>query len=215
MELSTETARAVVIVAHPDDETLWAGGVILARPRWDWFVLSLCRGSDTDRAPRFRRALERLGADGVLADLDDGPEQTPLAAETVQATIRRHLPRRIVDVILTHGPRGEYTRHRRHEETCRAAAQLWAAGAIDTRALWMFAFEDGGRGDLPRAAPDASRIERLPDRLWQAKYELITSVYGFSPESWEARSTPRCEAFWCFDRPQDALEWIRQNGVEE
>ncbi|MBU4196103.1 MAG: PIG-L family deacetylase [Alphaproteobacteria bacterium] len=169
VELSTRTARAVVIVAHPDDETLWAGGVILARPHWNWFVLSMCRGSDTDRAPRFRRALERLGADGVLADLDDGSEQTPLAADTVQATMRRHLPWPIVDVILTHGPRGEYTRHRRHEETCRAAVQLWAAGAIDARSLWMFAYEDGGRSYLPRAVPDASRIEQLPDRLWQAK----------------------------------------------
>ena len=33
------------------------------------------------------------------------------------------------DLILTHGPRGEYTRHRRHEETCRAVVGLWADGA--------------------------------------------------------------------------------------
>jgi len=215
VEPSTETASAVVIVAHPDDETLWAGGLILARPNWDWFVLSLCRGSDTDRAPKFRRALERLGARGAIADLDDGPEQTPLPAETAQATIRRHLPRRAVDVILTHGPQGEYTRHRRHEETCRAVARLWADGAIDATSLWMFAFGDGGRAYLPRAVPDASHVERLPDRVWQAKYELVTGVYGFAPESWEARVTPRSEAFWCFDRSEDALEWIQQNGVEE
>jgi LmbE family N-acetylglucosaminyl deacetylase len=208
-------ASAVVIVAHPDDETLWSGGLMLARPNWDWFVLSLCRGSDADRAPRFRRALDRLGARGTIADLDDGPDQTPLAAEVVQSTIRRHLPRRTADLLFTHGPRGEYTRHRRHEETCRAVVQLWVEGAIDAKSLWMFAFEDGGRAHLPRAVPEADWVEQLPEQLWQAKYELVTGVYGFAPESWEARATPRSEAFWCYDRPRDALAWVQQNGVEE
>jgi LmbE family N-acetylglucosaminyl deacetylase len=42
-----------VIVAHPDDETLWAGGTILSHPSWQWFIVCLCRGSDKDRAPKF------------------------------------------------------------------------------------------------------------------------------------------------------------------
>jgi len=215
VERGTDVGGAVVIVAHPDDETLWAGGTMLTRPQWDWFVMALCRGSDTDRAPRFRRALERLGADGVLADLDDGPDQAPLADESLRSTIRDHLPQRRFNVILTHGPRGEYTRHRRHEETCRAVAALWAAGEIEAPALWMFAFEDGGGDYLPQPQPDASRVERLSGDVWQAKHAMITGVYGFAPESWEARTTPRSEAFWCFDRPQDALEWIQRNGVDE
>jgi len=214
VKLPTQTASAFVIVAHPDDEVLWCGGVMLARRHWDWFVLSLCRASDVDRAPRFRRVLERLGARGAIADLDDGPDQTPLTLEMVQAAIRDHLPGRSADVILTHGPRGEYTRHRRHEETCRAVAQLWADGAIDAASLWMFAYEDGGRAYLPRVVSDASSVERLADRVWQTKYDLITGEYGFSPESWEARVTPRTEAFWCFDNRRDALAWIQKNGVE-
>ena len=41
-----------VIVAHPDDETLWAGGTILSHPSWQWFIVCLCRGSDKDRGLR-------------------------------------------------------------------------------------------------------------------------------------------------------------------
>ena len=48
-----EKPRSVaVIVAHPDDETLWAGGMILAHPLWDWLIVCLCRSSDTERAPQ-------------------------------------------------------------------------------------------------------------------------------------------------------------------
>jgi hypothetical protein len=35
--------KAAIIVAHPDDETIWSGGLILKKPEWQWTVLSLCR----------------------------------------------------------------------------------------------------------------------------------------------------------------------------
>jgi LmbE family N-acetylglucosaminyl deacetylase len=50
-ELKSKTVA--VIVAHPDDETLWAGGTILSHPTWNCFIISLCSGSDPDRNPGF------------------------------------------------------------------------------------------------------------------------------------------------------------------
>ena len=35
--------KAAVIVAHPDDETLWAGGTILMHPETKWTIIALCR----------------------------------------------------------------------------------------------------------------------------------------------------------------------------
>ena len=54
-----------------------------------------------------------------MADLDDGPDQKPLKQTEVQKTILNTLPERNFDIILTHSPKGEYTRHLRHEETSR------------------------------------------------------------------------------------------------
>jgi hypothetical protein len=183
--------------------------MILAHPEWSWFVAGLCRASDPDRAPKFFRALARLRAAGALADLDDGPGQTALPDEVVQQTILNLLPGaqnagttafRGFDLILTHGPCGEYTRHRRHEETSRAVTTLWQTGRLAATALWLFAFEDGGRTYLPRPDRRAHLTNILPPALWQQKYALVTGVYGFAPDSWEARATPRAEGFWFFDR---------------
>lgn len=198
--------RAAVVVAHPDDETLWCGGYILAHPEYDWRVVTLCRASDPDRAPKFRRVLEQLGAVGEMADLDDEPDQVPLPMEQVQETIARLLAGNSYSLTLTHGPRGEYTQHRRHEECCHGVVELWQSGRICTDRLWSFAYEDGGRAYLPQVRSDADRRDVLTEKLWLEKRRLITDVYGYGIDSWEARTTPREEGFWCFDSAQAAAK---------
>jgi LmbE family N-acetylglucosaminyl deacetylase len=187
--------RVAVIVAHPDDEVLWCGGLLLDRPRWTVFVACLTRGSDPDRAPRFRRVLERLGAQGAMGDLDDGPEQRPLPADQVQALTLSLLPRRSFDLVLTHSTRGEYTRHRRHEEIAEAVCALCGNGTLGTGRLWSFAYEDGGGAYLPRAQPDPWLRLDLPDPIWEEKLRLLRDVYNYPETSWEVRTTPRSEAF--------------------
>ena len=204
--------RVAVIVAHPDDETLWTGGMILSHPEWDCFVACLCRGSDMDRAPRFFQALQRLGASGNIADLDDGSEQVPLPSTSVEEAVLELLPMVHFDVVFTHGPKGEYTRHRRHEETSRAVAALWQTGRIFSNALWLFAYDDRGGSRLPRPSLDAHLIERLSGETWQMKHSIITEVYGFGAESFEARTTPRVEAFWWFDSVERMREWMNSRG---
>ena len=207
--------RAAVIVAHPDDEVLWAGGAILLRPHWSWHVISLCRSDDADRAPRFRCVAAQLGAVSSMGSLDDGSDQRPLDDATVRQMIVSLLPAVQYDLILTHGPRGEYTRHRRHEETCRAVVGLWADGALSADGIWLFAFEDGSGEYMPRAQPEATIQETFGDNIWLQKYQLITEVYGFAADDWEARATPRSEAFWGFDDPNAAQRWIEPKRIPE
>ena len=109
--------KCAVVVAHPDDETLWAGGTILMHPECEWTVVTLCRKSDPDRAPKFFRAIEKLNATGAMGDLDDGPEQRPLTSRQVQHEILQNLPSNRYDLIITHGLNGEYTRHLRHGDS--------------------------------------------------------------------------------------------------
>ncbi len=196
--------RAAVVVAHPDDETLWCGGYILSHPKFDWRIVTLCRASDSDRAPKFLRVLEQLGAAGEMADMDDEPEQVPLPIEQIRETIVHLLAGNSYSLILTHGPKGEYTRHRRHEECCRGVVELWQSGSIATNRLWLFAYEDGRYAYLPRVRDDADRRETLAENVWLEKRRLITNVYGYVIDSWEARTIPREEGFWCFDSAQAA-----------
>jgi len=195
-----ETCRVAVIVAHPDDETLWAGGLLLSHPEWSTYIVSLCRGKDPDRAPKFFKVLEHLNARGGMGDLDDGPDQLPLPINMVRDAILSLLPVRDYDILLTHAADGEYTRHLRHEEVSQAVWDLWRDGSLRAGKLWQFAYEDGGGAFLPRPRSDACFQLPLTDARWARKYRIITEVYGFAPASWEARGVTRAEAFRCFSK---------------
>jgi len=192
--------KCAVIVAHPDDETLWAGGTILMHPESVWTVVALCRKSDPNRAPKFFRALDELSAVGAMGNLNDGPEQSPLDSQEVRDTILELLPSDRFDLIITHGLWGEYTRHLRHEETGKAVMNLWERERLSAQEIWRFAYEDSGGKYLPRTVQDADIYVRLPEEIWQRKHNIITEIYGFSPDSFEAKTTPRQEAFWRFRR---------------
>lgn len=206
-----EKSRAVaVIVAHPDDETLWAGGTILCQPLWNWFIVSLCRGSDKDRAPKFLKTLQLLGANGIMGDLDDGPEQNPLDEDELDQSILRLLPADHFDLIISHSPYGEYTRHLRHEETGKAVIRLWHSGKLSANELWAFAYEDGGKKYYPRSIKAATVCYTIPEPVWLKKYMIITETYGFGKTSFEAETTPRSESYWQFSTPDDAQKWFKQ-----
>ena len=207
---------AALIVAHPDDETLWAGGTVLLLPRIRWTIVTLCRRSDPDRAPRFSDALRALGATGTMADIDDGPEQTPLAQGDVEEAVLSALQgSRSFDLVLTHGPLGEYTRHRRHEETSAAVRTLWQTGKIKSQALWLFAYSDDGGRHPPRAIGSAHRKVNLPRPVYETKKRIISDLYGFLPESFEARAASPVEAFWCFESKVELTRRLAQAGPSQ
>jgi pentatricopeptide repeat protein len=202
-----------VIVAHPDDETLWAGGTILSHPSWNCFIVCLCRGSDIERAPKFFNALKVLKSEGIMGDLDDGPEQKLLDENEVERTILDLLPSKHFDLIISHNPSGEYTRHIRHEEVSKAVIKLWDAGKISANELWTFAYEDGGKAYFPRPIENAALCRTLTRRIWQRKYNIITEIYGFEKSSFEAETTPRAESFWQFTNSCDAEKWLNSGGI--
>jgi len=209
---SIKHSKCAVIVAHPDDETLWAGGTILMNPDNEWTIISTCRKHDPDRNPRYYAALKILNATGDMGNLDDGPEQNPLEKRDVETTILSLLKKTDYDLIMTHSTQGEYTRHRRHEEVAEAVLGLIESKRLTAKSLWMFAYEDGGREYLPKPIKHADQFVFLPQDIWNKKYQIVTETYGFHQESWESRATPRKEAFWAFHSAGGAKKWIQERS---
>lgn len=214
-QIKKKQKNIVVIVAHPDDETLWCGGTILLHPDSNWFVVCLCRKNDADRAAKFSCVLENFNIQGVMGNLDDGPSQRRLDRKAVEKVILSLLPKSKFDLIITHSPFGEYTRHLRHEEIGKAVFALWKNKRIQTKELWAFAYQDENKKYYPKAISSADIHQPLPEDIWDEKYRIITDIYGFEKSGFEAKTTPKTEAFWKFENPVDALLWLEKEKVKQ
>lgn len=99
--------RCAVVVAHPDDEILFAGQLILSRPHDDWLIFCLTSGGDNDRAARFATSCHILGASGHIFKVPDvGPVWRPEHYLMAQEYLTAHLVG--FDEVYTHGSKGEY-----------------------------------------------------------------------------------------------------------
>jgi hypothetical protein len=88
---------------------------------------------------------------------------------------------------------------------------LWLRGTLSAAELWLFAYDDEGGKRLPCAIADADIVYDLSDELWRRKHALITDGYGFAEASWEARVTPRREAFFRVTTPHRARAWLDES----
>jgi LmbE family N-acetylglucosaminyl deacetylase len=197
--------NATAIVAHPDDEIIWCGGLILRHRDWAWTVLSLCRADDADRAPKFRRACEHVGATGFISDLDDG---TPLAeidpSRDLMPRIEERLGRAEWDLCLTHGQNGEYG-HRRHVQVHQAVHSLVTSNRLCARRLWTFAYVAVNPTGNCRPAPWADRrLELTPDELAE-KRRIVRDLYGYPDDGFEVRACISPEAYTCAGGAEEEL----------
>ena len=173
---------ALAIVAHPDDETIWMGAQFLRHPNWRWTVYALCRGSDRDREPKFRKACAGYGARPIITDLED-EHLRPLMPKEVMQLILDSLLQKEYDVIYTHGGNGEYG-HIRHKEVHHAVQQLITEGRLKSRRLLCFNYQNEHNGCA--AIKDKSFVELTPGEIMQKKL-VITDIYGFRPGQFEER----------------------------
>jgi LmbE family N-acetylglucosaminyl deacetylase len=137
-------ASILVISAHPDDETLFAGGTLAkyAQQGHDVYILETTRGEggevgDPPRATRdtlaavreqeVRNAAQALSARDIFflpfvdphMEINGIPRRIDVPLEDFVEAIREHVKKLKPDLVLTHGSNGEYG-HPQHVYTHQA-----------------------------------------------------------------------------------------------
>ena len=189
--------KCLIIVAHPDDETIWMGGTILKHKDWDWTILSLCRKDDQDRMPKFMKVCESYEAKGIISDLDD-IELKPLPIDHVAEKIISNLTETKYDYIYTHGDNGEYG-HIRHKEVHKAVKELISSEILQCKKLLSFSYtlqsENQEQPKIPVPNKEADQYLYLEEDNYNNKVMIVKDIYGFGGNSFEVLSCNKAEAF--------------------
>ena len=108
----------LMIVAHPDDESIFGASLLMTEPNWK--VICVSCGYQPNRKLEFEKAMDFLNITDyeIWNFLDNMPENIPAwpsgKASRISNRIKKVLNEKKYDKIVTHGPDGEYG-HNQHK----------------------------------------------------------------------------------------------------
>lgn len=176
--------NALLLVAHPDDETIFCGGTMFFYSQWSWTVICMTWKKNTTRYVQFDQAMRHTRALGVnivsfdsLEQIDEGQKLTDDVIEEWKHSIQsKNLS---PDIVFTHNEAGEYG-HTHHKSLNIIANDLFTN-------VWEFICP-GAINVAPQPYKDNINVVPLSAHILNQKTEVFNGFYKSELPIWKEMS---------------------------
>lgn len=167
-EAGIKEFKKLIIVAHPDDETLWAGAHMAED---DYFIVCVTNGNNNVRSKEFKSILEASKDKGVILSYPDKAFGKRDDWNNVKENIIDDLTKIIEgndwEHIVTHNPDGEYG-HQHHIMINEFVTDIYTNLKIEGELYYFGKYSK--KTDIDEANKD---VEKISDEALQKKEELL------------------------------------------
>lgn len=165
----TDKLKRIMIVAHPDDESIF-GGLHLLKHKY--FIVVVTNGNNPIRKAEFQHMLKVTRNDGVILSYPDKTngkrDNWKTSYSNIYQTLESYLTKVHYDKIVTHNKTGEYG-HIHHKMVHRLVTDICEHHQL-THNLYYF-------GKYYRPNQISKAKHRMSNANYEAKYQMIENVY--------------------------------------
>ena len=193
--LNIDDCTNLMIVAHPDDETLWGGAHLMNEK---WFVVCMTNGYFQTRKDEYFKVLDKLGVKGIILDYpdiykgNDGKwkiDSWKYVLDGLGTDISKIINYKNWNQIVSHSPTGE-TGHFHHKYVNNAVVTTCKNNAGKYDKLWFFGkfYQRGAIPDgLPQITPEELTMKEDLLKLYVREQNSIKNYWEqMNPyENWE------------------------------
>lgn len=168
-ELPLSNCTKLMVVAHPDDETLWGGAHLT---EGGWFVVCLTNGYNEVRKNEFYEVIKEFGCEGMILSYPDLLANGQRSTWTTECTsiakdLNTVLKYKHWGMVATHNPNGEYG-HIHHKMTSKLVTEEFYKTYWGTN-LYYF----GNWYSARRLPIMEDSLRKVPEAALEKKLEVL------------------------------------------
>lgn len=185
-------ADKLMIVAHPDDETIWGGGHL---KDGGYFVLCITDGRCKKRSEEFMNVLKESGNDGIILEYPDKVlgkrDDWSKVSDGIKSDVQTVMEYKNWGLIVTHNKNGEYG-HQHHKLIHGYVTDIYDKNKYDAP-LYCFGkyykkakLDVDVKNSLTEMSEDRIEFKEKLEELYVSQEEVVEGLSHMNPyEMWE------------------------------
>ncbi len=188
-DLDLDGYNRLMIVAHPDDETLWGGAHLIED---DYFVLCITNGYNNARKKEFEEVLDKTGDKCLILNYTDKlfnkRSDWKYIYSNIESDIKKIIDFKDWEEIVTHNKKGEYG-HEHHKMVHRITVKCCGDAKKDRLSFFGKYYRASAleNGASPKGAISDELLEKKKAlcEIYKSQNSTVKKLYHMIPyENW-------------------------------